>query len=622
VAQADEKFPALFAIASSRVVTCRGEVAAAIVIEHGIIRDVCDRAELPAEIPVTDFGDLVVSPGVVDAHVHVNEPGRTEWEGFATATAAAAIGGVTTIIDMPLNSTPVTTTVEALNAKRSAAQGKCCVDVGFYGGLVPGNESEIESLVEAGVLGIKAFMCDSGLDEFPAAGESELRLALEALKSFGIPLLAHAEIVGAGPPIKEVTSHNQYSDSRPQQFETDAIELLIKLCREYDTPVHVVHLAASNGIELIRAAKQSGLRLTVETCPHYLFFSTEEIEDGQTQFKCAPPIRNAANRKALCSAVSEGLIETIGSDHSPCPPELKHLDDGDFTKAWGGIAGLQLTLSAIATLGREFAWTPSLLAERLSVRPAEIFGLGKKKGRIKKGYDADLVVWDPEESFIVSGQQLAHRHDVTPYEGRELFGVVKRTFVRGQLVSRDGELVGKPCGDLIQGIPANSLALLLNQVPTDQCRNTLETCCASRAWINRMIDGGDFKYDVDVLNRAKTAWEGVGEDGLLEAFSAHPRIGDVDSLREKYANTKAIAGGEQAGVNSASESTLQRLADANDEYFDKFGFIFIVCATGKTAQEMLNTLESRLPNDRATELRIAAAEQLKITKIRLRKLIS
>ncbi len=618
----DKNFGNRFAIASSRVVTPEGEVKAAVVIEGSKIVDVIDRAAVSPEIPLTDFGGLVISPGVIDTHVHVNEPGRTEWEGFETATAAAALGGVTTIIDMPLNSNPVTTTVAALSAKRNAAKGKCRVNVGFYGGLIPGNVAELEALIDEGVFGVKAFLCDSGLDEFPGVGEKELRLALETLRPSGLPLLAHAEIVGETPLMGNPESYAEYAASRPETFETEAIDLLIKLCREFKTPVHIVHLAAASAIPSIENAKREGLPLTVETCPHYLYFVDHQIADGQTQFKCAPPIRDANNRKRLCLAVRSGLIETLGSDHSPCPPELKHLDVGDFAKAWGGIASLQLLLSATNTVARFFRWTPELLAQRLSKRPAEIFGLGDTKGQIKKGYDADLVVWDPQKSFVCDGRTLAHRHEVTPYDDCELFGVVNETYVLGKIVCRDGLLIGEPNGKVLRRNQPNSVVLILNQLPANDRRQVFESCCASPAWIEQMMSESIFRYDIELFRKAEDAFEGLGEEDLMEAFSAHPRIGNVESLRKKYANTKTIASGEQSGVNSASDAVLQRLAEANDEYFDKFGFIFIVCATGKSAQDMLDMLESRLPNDREIEMANAAVEQMEITKIRLRKLIS
>jgi allantoinase len=626
------QMPLHFAISSSRVVTPTGVVAAAIVIENGTIRKLVNRSDVPPEIPIHDFGDLAISPGLIDAHVHVNEPGRTEWEGFASATRAAAAGGVTTLIDMPLNSSPVTTHVSALQAKRAAAHDQCLVDVGFYGGLIPGNKHQLRSLVDQGVFGIKAFLCDSGLDEFPGSGESELRSALEILEPLNIPLLVHAELLGVNP-VSEITdrrNYGQYVDSRPAAFELAAIELLIGLCREFRSPIHIVHLATDQALPMIEAAKQEGLPLTVETCPHYLFFAREQVVDGDTRFKCAPPIRDQQNRVGLCRAVVTGLIDTIGSDHSPSLPELKRLDTGDFSKAWGGIAGLQLTLPVSWTALKEHDMTLLQLAGRLSQKPAEIFGLGNHKGKIEAGFAADVVVWQPEKQFVVRGSDLFQRHGLTPYEGCPLSGVVHQTYVRGNLVFADGQLNREPCigKTLSRELPGShnrfvseGITRCLNGQSADGLKAMLETCCASTVWIARMIGGGIFKNDNEVLTRAETAWERLTEADLLEAFSAHPRIGDVDSLREKYANTKLIAGGEQAGVASANESTLLRLTQANSEYFDKFGFIFIVCATGKSASEMLEILEQRLPNDRPTELANAAAEQKKITKIRLRKLI-
>ena len=595
-------------------------------VADGKISRVAVRPE-PIDVPVHDFGDLIISPGIVDAHVHINEPerpGTTPWEGFKSATSAAAAGGVTTILDMPLNSIPVTTTTEALRQKRAAAQSKCHIDVGFYGGLVPENASEIAPLTKAGVLGIKAFMCDSGLDEFGGAGEDNLRNALSVLKKSGVPLLAHAEIVSpnmASP--QNPCSYDAYKNSRPPEFELTAIKLLTELCREFETPIHIVHLATAEALPLIEQAKHEGLPLKVETCPHYLFFSDDQIDDGQTSYKCAPPIRDEANRIALCKAVKSGLIETIGSDHSPCPPELKELETGNFFKAWGGIAGLQLSLPVVWTLGSKLGWTTSLLAMRLSQLPAEIFGLGDRKGKIATGYDADFVVWDPNACFDIRGKELFHRHPVTPYEGCELNGVVERTYVRGSVVFEKGKLMGGPAGKLLRP-ESDQIAKWLNGLDSELA-TALETCCAAQDWVTGMVKEGDFENDEAVIDRADAVWNTIGESTdhetvWLEAFSAHPRIGDINTLREKYSNTKKIASGEQSGVESAEEATLQRLAIANDEYFEKFGFIFIVCATGKSAKEMLAILEDRLLNDRDTELKIAAQEQLKITKIRLRKL--
>ena len=616
-----------FAIQSSRVITPGGEIAASIVIENGKITQIIEGEEAPAGLECTSYGDQVISPGLVDAHVHINEPG-TDWEGFETATKSAAAGGVTTLIDMPLNSLPVTTDIAALQQKIDSSQGKIHVDVGFYGGVVPKNLSQISWLLDQGVLGIKAFLCDSGLEQFPAAGEQELRAALAELKPLGVPLLAHAEIEleNEKHPTSDPSDYQQYADSRPPKFELTAIKLLIKLCREYQTPVHIVHLATAEALPLIATAKQEGLPLTVETCPHYLFFDATKVSAGDTRFKCAPPIRDEANRLALCKAVASGLIDTIGSDHSPCPPELKQLESGDFTKAWGGIAGLQLTLPASWTALQTHGVTLSTLAQRTATRPAEVFGLGDRKGKIEVGYDADLVVWNPEEQFQVDADGLFHRHSVTPYESFELQGTVKCTFVRGSLVfdSKQQPQHPRPVGQTLIRTNAcvDSVALHLDRLSEEKLTTVLESCCASTSWVKCMTQDGKFITSANVVSRAEAAASTLVETDWLEAFSAHPRIGDVDSLQAKYANTKATAGNEQAGVDVADKTTLERLAEANEQYFQKFGFIFIVFATGKSAAEMLELLEERLPNDRATEITNAAAEQLKITLLRLRKLTS
>ena len=609
---------ALIALKSSRVVTPEGEVEAAVVVRDGIICDVTS-ATIPDNVEVLEFGNLVISPGVIDTHVHINDPG-TDWEGFESATAAAAAGGVTTLMDMPLNSIPVTTTAEALEAKRTAASGRCCVDVGFYGGIVPANLGSLEELLHQGVFGLKAFLCDSGLDEFPATGEEELRHALGVAKEFCVPLLAHAEIVTAqtSQSTKAVT-YADFARSRPAEFELSAIELLVNLCREFETPVHIVHLATARALPLIRKAKKEGLPLTVETCPHYLLFHQESIGDGDTRFKCAPPIRDDSNRKALCDAVENGLIDTIGSDHSPCPLELKRLDEGRFDNAWGGIAGLQLLLSATWTAGRLKGWDQWTLAERMSRRPAEIFSIAGK-GQIKSGFDADLVIWDPDEAFEVDAQLLRHRHRISAYHSRKLFGKVHQTYLRGSCIfdSKDVAIPTARKGVLL--CREQRIADILNASEYDARKSALEKCCASVAWVDWMMAFGDFSSDGQVMSQVEKAASLLSESDWLEAFAAHPRIGDIDSLREKFADTKQLASGEQSAVSAADGETLDRLAQRNDQYFEKFGFIFIVFATGKSAAEMLGLLEDRIGNDRDTEVRNAAAEQLKITKLRLRKL--
>jgi allantoinase len=370
-------------------------------------------------------------PGLVDTHVHCNEPGRTEWEGFATATRAAAAGGVTTIVDMPLNSVPATTSVDAFHAKLAAAHSKLTVDVGFWGGVVPGNAAELRPLREAGVLGFKCFLVPSGVDEFPGVGEADLRVALPVLAALGVPLLAHAEVPG---PIEAATatlgeaSPHRYATwlaSRPPAAEIGAIELLLRLCREHGARLHVVHLSASGAVDILRAAKAAGQPVSVETCPHYLALCAEEIGDGRTDCKCAPPIRERANNEALWAALEEGVIDLVASDHSPCPPAMKNLptgadaadrdaERGDFFRAGGGIASLELGLSVVWTTARRRGHGPERLAQWMSAAPALLAGLESRKGSIAPGRDADFVVWDPDATYTVDPARLHNRHTLTP----------------------------------------------------------------------------------------------------------------------------------------------------------------------------------------------------------------
>ena len=379
-----------------------------------------------------DAGDSIVMPGIIDTHVHVNEPGRTEWEGFESATRAAAAGGVTTILDMPLNSIPATTSVEALLAKRDSARGKSLVNVEFIGGVVPGNADQIIPLAEAGVRAFKCFLTPSGVDEFENVSEEDLRKAFPLLARTGLPLMVHAE-----DPLCLVTrdgGSRKYSDylaSRPVEAEHRAIEIMVRLMEEVPTRVHIVHLSSASSLEVIRDAKRRGLPLTVETCPHYLTFAAEEIPDGATEYKCAPPIRSRSERDALWAAMIAGEIDLIASDHSPCPPSLKE-SNGDFFASWGGIASLQLTLPAVWTGARARRVQPEKIADWMSVATARLSGLDNRKGKIVEGFDADIAIWNPEASFVVEPGSLFHRHHLTPYAGRELFGVVEATFVAGE----------------------------------------------------------------------------------------------------------------------------------------------------------------------------------------------
>ncbi len=372
-------------------------------------------------------------PGIVDTHVHVNEPGRTEWEGFETATRAAAAGGVTTILDMPLNSIPPTTTVAGLEAKREAAAGQSHVNVELIGGVIPGNAEDLEPLAREGVRAFKCFLSPSGVEEFPCVSEADLEIAFPMLERIGLPLMVHAEDPAF---LREAPASQRYADylaSRPVEAEHSAIRMLVRLMKQWTVPVHIVHLSSSTSLEIIRAAKSEGLRLTVETCPHYLTFASEEIRDGATEYKCAPPIRGSIERELLWDALIAGDIDLIASDHSPCPPSMKQTA-GDFRQAWGGIASLQLSLAAVWTGARARGQSPDALARWMSAAPAALAGIADRKGKISAGYDADIVTWNPNAAFVVDATRLEHRHDISPYDGLTLHGQVLSTYVSGNIV--------------------------------------------------------------------------------------------------------------------------------------------------------------------------------------------
>ena len=422
---------------SARVVTPEGIGPATVLIDGEHIAEIVAG---PRALPgAYDFGDWVIGPGLVDCHVHVNEPGRTEWEGFETATRAAAAGGVTALVDMPLNSLPVTTTRVALAEKLSASEGKCFVDVGFWGGVVPGNAGELRELAAGGVLGCKAFLVHSGIDEFPNTTEADLREAMPILRDAGLPLLAHAELdLGAEVHTLDRRSYRRYLESRPKVWEDEAIRLLVKLCRETRCPVHIVHLSSAASVPILRAAKAEGLPITVETCPHYLCLEAEGIPDGATLYKCAPPIREHENREGLWRALLEGVIDFVITDHSPCTPALKLPERGDFEDAWGGIASLQLGLPAVWTEARRRGADLAALFRWMSGAPAKFAGFSGRKGQLSVGFEADLLVWDPDAPITVEPERLFFRHKVSPYLGQELAGLVHHTVLRGKCVY-DGE---------------------------------------------------------------------------------------------------------------------------------------------------------------------------------------
>jgi allantoinase len=422
---------------------------ATICFSDGIITEIHQHKIEEAE----DVGDLILMPGIIDAHVHINEPGRTDWEGFNTATQAAAAGGITTVVDMPLNASPVTTTANAFNEKLEASKNKMHVNVGFYGGLIPGNQNHLEGLMQAGVLGIKCFLTHSGIDEFPNVNEKEIDEAMPVIAKYGLPLLVHCEIFEkeADSKLSDFpNSYRHYLESRPKQWENDAIDLIIKLCRKHHCKTHVVHVSSAEALIKIKNAKEEGLPLTAETCAHYIYFNAEDIPDSNSLYKCAPPIREKENNEQLKDALANGILDFIATDHSPAPPDIKELETGNLQKAWGGIAGLQFLLPAAWTAMKEKISIEKFIP-LLTEHPAKFLQVDKRKGKLVVDYDADLVIWNPEEKFEVKSGDILHRYNCSPYNGQHLFGTVQQTIVNGETVFNRGAIVdkSKPHGNVV-----------------------------------------------------------------------------------------------------------------------------------------------------------------------------
>jgi allantoinase len=444
----------LHAFLSRRIVTPQAIRRGALLVEGERIRAIVGLEEIPTEAIVEDFGDAAILPGLVDSHVHINEPGRTEWEGFRTATRAAAAGGYTMLVDMPLNCVPATTNVSALEAKRQAARGQCRVDWAAWGGVAQGNQREVEALARAGVRGFKCFLVHPGIEEFTMVNEQDLRSVLPHVARTGLPLLVHAELPG---PIDAATArlqdedadwthHETYLQSRPDAAELAAIRLMLSLCSEYGFQLHIVHLATATALEMLKSARSKGLPVSVETCPHYLHLESEAIADGATQTKCAPPIRTRKNREQLWQGLRDGVIDLVVTDHSPCPPAMKRMEEGSFFTAWGGIASLSMALPVMWTEAHLRGFSLSAVARWMSEKPAQLAGLSERKGRLEAGCDADFIVFDPGAEFTVTKDRLHHRHGLSPYLGEKLKGVVKRTYLRGSAVFCDGSFPGEESG--------------------------------------------------------------------------------------------------------------------------------------------------------------------------------
>jgi allantoinase len=443
----------LQAFLARRVVTPEGIRPAAILVREGRIQAIVSPDQVPAEgCEIHDFGEAAILPGLVDSHLHINDPGRAEWEGFETATRAAAAGGYTLLVDMPLNCLPATLTVAALEAKRAAAHGRCRVDWAAWGGVVHDNQGDIEALAAAGVPGFKCFLINPGVDGFTMVTEEQLRAALPHVARTGLPLLVHAELPG---PIDQATAalasadwscYSTYLQSRPDEAELAAIRVMLSLCREYGFRLHIVHLSTSQALPELSAARSEGLSVSVETCPHYLHLSAETIADGATLSKCAPPIRSRENCERLWQGLRDGTIDLVVTDHSPCPPAMKRLTEGSFRTAWGGIASLSVALPLMWTEASKRGFTLLDLARWMAAAPARLAGCETRKGRLAAGYDADFVVFDSDHELVVTEDRLHYRHPVSPYLGETLRGVVKATYLRGNPVFAEGEFPGKPGG--------------------------------------------------------------------------------------------------------------------------------------------------------------------------------
>lgn len=589
-------------------------------VRDGVIMQIAPLgAGLDAARTVELADDEVLIPGLVDTHVHVNEPGRTEWEGFASATRAASAGGVTTIIDMPLNSIPPTISVAALEVKRRAAERQVSVDVGFWGGVVPGNLSELEPLVAEGVFGFKCFLVHSGVDEFPPVSADEMEAAMALLAGADDSLLiVHAEdaaLIDAAPH----PHSREYADflaSRPREAEGAAVGAVIERAQRTGARAHILHLSSADALDRIAAAKRHAVRLTVETCPHYLVLSADDVASGATEFKCCPPIREAGNREALWQGLESGVIDFVVSDHSPAPASLKRAGGGDFAEAWGGIASLQLGLPLVWTEARGRGIRLERVVDWMSAAPARRVGL-TDKGRIAEGAAADLAVFAPDATFTVDAAALEHRHPITPYDGRELTGVVRGTYLAGVEVNRSiprGRLLRRATP--VAASPGDTMSLeAFNRADHETAIAALRPCVDITRWCEEVADARPFSSVDELVACAEVAASPFTAEEVEAALSHHPRIGE----RAGGGNAEAVMSrAEQAGVDQRDAAIAAALAEGNRAYEERFGRVFLIRAAGRSAADILAALTERLVHTPAEEEPVVAEQLRQIAVLRLK----
>ncbi|AWB96053.1 allantoinase [Agromyces badenianii] len=611
-------------VTGAEVLVAGGFAPAELGVRGGVIARIAPLgAGLVGERRIDLADDEVLIPGLVDTHVHVNEPGRTEWEGFASATRAAAAGGVTTIVDMPLNSIPPTTNVAALELKRQAAAGQAFVDVGFWGGIVPGNRAELEPLVAAGVFGFKCFLAHSGVDEFPPVSADEMEAAMSVLAAESDSLvIVHAEDAALleAAPHAHSTAYADFLASRPREAEGAAIGAVIERAARTGVRAHILHLSSADALDQIATAKHRGVRLTVETCPHYLVLAADEVPAGATEFKCCPPIREGVNRDALWQGLVDGVIDFIVSDHSPAPPELKRAGGGDFAEAWGGIASLQLGLPLVWTEARRRGIPLARVVEWMSTAPARRVGLAAKGG-IVEGAAADLVVVAPDASCVVDAALLEHRHPMTPYDGRELFGVVRAVLLAGAPIEREnprGRLLRRDTSEpgRVTSEPGRVMRLAeFDAADRDAAIAWIRPCLDITRWCEELVDGRPYGSVEELVTAAGTAASPFTAEEVDAAMARHPRIGEHAAGVGAEA---ALSRSEQAGVDAGDAAIAAALAEGNFAYERRFGRVFLIRAAGRSSEEILGALTERLGHTADEEDLVVAGQLREIAALRLK----